>query len=292
MKRQKGTYADIVTVASVNFHTILADKETNLKRIEACIDRAVAKGAGFIVFPEVALTGYSFPVKMGASLAEKIPGPATEKVAEIAAKYKVHIIFGMVEQGDDDLIYNSAVFVAPEGLLGAYRKVHIPVIEPWASGGSDYPIFETKYGPIAIGICWEEYCFPEVPRIYALKGARLLVNITATPDFGNIKDTQESTLGQLKARVHENGYFIVSADLVGLDGETSFVGHSVILGPSPGLMLPQIYAGPASGTDEEIITATIDLSNVDKKPPGLAHVFDHRQPHTYLPLINPDLRRA
>ncbi|MBW1799686.1 MAG: carbon-nitrogen hydrolase family protein [Deltaproteobacteria bacterium] len=283
---EKNTYEDAINVAAVNFHALPGDKEANLKKIEDFMDRSADKGVDLIVFPEVALTGYGLSPEQALDIAEEIPGPSTERIMDIAAKCQLHIVFGMPEKGGSDKIYNTAPFITPDGILGRYRKVHIPPIEPWASPGDEYPVFDTKFGPIAIGICWEEYCFPEVPRIYALKGARLLINITATPDFGNMEDTRESTLGQLKARVHENGYFIVSADLVGPEGDTTFVGYSAILGPKPDLMMPQVYAGPASSTEDEMLFATLDLSFATRKPPGLAHIFENRQPHTYSPLVS------
>jgi predicted amidohydrolase len=277
---------DTITVASVNFHAVFGDKDTNLKNMENYMTRAAENGVNFIVFPEVALTGYNLSNEKTSGLAETIPGPSTERIMKIAAKNNLHVVFGMPEKGGYNIVYNTAPLITPNGFLGAYRKVHIPIIEPWASSGNEYPVFDTKFGKIGIGICWEDYCFPEVPRIYALKGVRILIHLTATPDFGNMKDTQEATLGQLKARVHENGFYIVSADLVGQEGDTTFVGYSAIVGPRPDVMTPQIYAGPASGMKEEMLIATLDLSLVNKKHPALAHILNRRHPHTYLPLTS------
>jgi len=276
---------DIVTVASVNFNAKLADKDTNLNRMGDLIIKAADKGANIIVFPETALTGYAFSPDKAPSLAEKIPGPSTERIEKLAAKYNVYVIFGMVERGDGDAVYNTAVVVGPTGFMGTYRKVHIFTMETWASNGREYPVFETRYGSIAVGICWELYCFPEVARIYAVRGARLMINLTAAPGFGNVKDTRDFMIAQLRARAQENGMFIISADLVGIEGEVPFAGYSVILGPEKGLMMSKIYAGPASGTEEEILTATLDLSILRERPPGVAPTFQCRQPQTYLPLV-------
>jgi predicted amidohydrolase len=276
---------DTVTVACINFNAKLAEKNTNLERMEDLIIESAGRGANIIVFPETALTGYAFPPDKAASLAESIPGHSTERIGNLAAKHNVYVIYGMVERGDDDAIYNSAVVVGPTGLMGTYRKVHIFTMETWASNGKEYPIFETRYGPIAVGICWELYCFPEVARIYAVKGARLMMNLTAAPGFGNVKDTQDFMVAQLRARAQENGLFIVSSDLVGIEGELPFAGYSVILGPQKGLMMSKIYAGPASGTEEEILMATLDLSIQEERPPGVAPTFQCRQPQTYLPLV-------
>jgi len=279
-------YENSVTVASINFNAILGDKRTNLQKMEDFIIRAVNEGANIIVFPETSLTGLTLPVDMASSLAEKIPGPTTERIAELGAKYHVYVIFGMAERGNDGLIYDSAAVVGPTGILGAYRKVHPhPIREAWAHNGSEYPIFETSYGHIGIVICREMFLYPEVPRIYAIKGARLLINPTAARSFVNAKDTQDLMLSQLVARAQENWTFIVMANLVGTEATTQMVGYSVILGPKLNCMVHHIYAGPASGTEEEMLTATLDLSIVQHKPPPVATVFEDRQPRTYLPLV-------
>lgn len=277
-------YQGLVKVASVNFHAVLGDKTNNLQRMEGYIASAANQGIDLIVFPEVSLTGYNIPKEKKFDYAETIPGPSTERVMEIASKNNLYVVFGMPENGEDEKVYNAAVLISPDGILGKYRKVHIPVIEPWAAAWDEYPVFETRFGRIGLAICWENYCFPEVPRIFALKGAQMLINLTATPDFGNAEDTRRSTFAQLSARVHENGFFIISADLVGKEEDTCFVGYSAILGPSPELMYPKTYAGPASGSEEEMLTATLDMSFTQRRHPGLEKIFDKRRPETYTAL--------
>jgi 5-aminopentanamidase len=276
---------DTVTVACVNFNAALSDKLNNLERMGDFVVRAAHGGANIVVFPETALTGYAFSAAQAADLAESIPGPSTEAIAELAAEHSVYVTYGLVERAADGAIYDSAAVVGPDGLLGAYRKVHLFTLEDWASSGEEYPIFPTRYGPLAVGICWESYCFPEVARIYAIKGAKLLANLSAAPGFGDVRDTQAFMLGQLQARAQENGLFIASADLVGVEGDTPFAGCSVILGPQQDLMMSKIYAGPASGTEEEVLIATLDLSLAEHRPPGVAPTFARRRPQTYAPLV-------
>ncbi|MEM2320771.1 MAG: carbon-nitrogen hydrolase family protein [Candidatus Bathyarchaeia archaeon] len=174
-------YHHELTVAVVNFHAEWGNKRANLKKMEGYIERAHKEKVDLILFPELMLTGAEVEpeMRMHRELAEPVPGPTTIRMAELS---NMDIVWGMPEVSrEGGLYYNAAVIVGPDGLLGVYRKVHPWVPEQWCSKGSDYPVFETKFGPIGIGICYDNYFFPEVARIYALKGVRLYLNPTAVP---------------------------------------------------------------------------------------------------------------
>lgn len=284
------TYKDTVTVACVNFAPIVGDKAATLKKLTQFIIQASDNGANVIVFPETALTGYVFPVEMTPDLAETIPGQSTEEVSKLAAQYNVYVIFGMVERDKNhpNVFYNSAAVVGSKGILGAYRKVHPPAWElRWCQKGENYPVFETRYGPMGVGICYDDYCFPEVARIYRLSGVRLLAHPTAFPEFADVKakdyrDFYKTTLG---ARSIENQMFIASANLVGAQGELTFFGYSAIFGPKLGSINYHVWAGPA-GTEEEIVMAKLDLESLQHMPSAVSTILQDRRPETYSPLIS------
>jgi len=61
------------------------------------------------------------------NLAEPIPGPSIKRVEKIAREHGLHIIFGMPEESAvKGVIHNTAVLVGPHGLIGRYRKIHLP----------------------------------------------------------------------------------------------------------------------------------------------------------------------
>ena len=68
--------------------------------------------------------------------------------------------------------------------LGIYRKTHIPDDHYYQEkfyfvpGDTGFRVFETKYGTIGVGICWDQW-FPETARFMAVKGAELLYYPTA-----------------------------------------------------------------------------------------------------------------
>ncbi|EEP54937.1 carbon-nitrogen hydrolase family protein [Clostridium butyricum] len=260
---------DIINLSLVTFNAVWGDKEKNLNRILGYIECAARKGSHFVVFPEMSLTGYGDEGekekkdKMQSLLAETIPGPSTDKVAEACKKYDIYVVFGMPERDSDDssIIYNALAIFSPEGLVGSYRKMHLPAPEPnWATRGDKPFILETPWGPIGYAICYDSYCFPELMRYYASKGCRLYINSTALAKCHG-KCLGTSTL---EAAVIREGIYIASANLGGLDVDNYFWGGSSIIGPSRKTWEPYYYAGHKF-TDEvadesEMFSATIDLS--------------------------------
>ena len=269
-------YQDILHLAVVNFAPVWGDKVANLRRILEYIDAAAQKGAKMVVLPETALTGYDVEggdlkpeERMHRRLAETIPGPATDAVCALTEKYGIYAIFGMAERdaADPGKVYNAAAVCGPEGLIGACRKIHLPFTEGlWACGGDKPFLFDTPWGPVGVGICYDFYCFPEVTRYCRAMGARLFVNCTAictleSPGAGG-------ELGNLAMQymAMNNDMFIATANLCGRDVTSWFMGGSCVLGPSNTPTRLQYYAGKpflSPGADESgMESAVIDLSTV------------------------------
>jgi N-carbamoylputrescine amidase len=122
--------------------------------------------------------------------------------------------------------------------------------------GNQVPIWETVYGPIGVLICYDFWYFPELARILTLKGAKLIINTTASaagpgkPYF---------IVQQTGSRATENIVYTASANLVGKDREKSFAGHSVITGP---LDPRPIHVFIEAGESEEIVSATLDFEKL------------------------------
>ncbi|MFQ5763199.1 MAG: nitrilase-related carbon-nitrogen hydrolase, partial [Candidatus Bathyarchaeia archaeon] len=157
--------------------------------------------------------------------------------------------------------------------LGAYRKAHVV---PWLEGkwgcaspkrSADYPdifpIWNTEYGRIAVAICYDRQ-FPEVARIYMLKGAFLYVDCTAVPDLPGWELEKIFTV-QMPGIARTNLMYIASADMVGKETSWSqpYVGHSIITGPRYPAHF-HVYAGPGSSKREQLLTATLNRKNLDK----------------------------
>src|SRR3989304_344400 len=162
------------------------NKKENLGKIEAFAINAKEQAADIVIFPEMSLTGYVVRDQIY-ELAETIPGPATKRIEDIAKKTGLHIIFGMPELSEKTkaTIFNTAVFVGPKGLIGKYRKMYLPthsVFEEkrYFRPGYQTVAFNTALGNIGLCICYDLF-FPEVCRLTRLKGANLIVSISASP---------------------------------------------------------------------------------------------------------------
>jgi len=263
------TYQDTVSVACINFHTVWGDKAANLAKMKAFTADAAKQGNDIIVFPELALSGYECSAdmhgekkscRMHRDSAETIPGPATEEMAALAKELDIYIIFGMPEQDkiSADRRYIASVVIAPEGILGSYRKLHLA---PWPrfteslcfSAGDDVPVWKTRYGTLGVLICYDFYFFPELARIMALKEATLLINTTASA-AGPGKPYY--LVQQTGSRATENLVYAASANLVGKERTKTYYGHSVIAGPHhprPAFVFAE------GGESEEIVSATLSF---------------------------------
>jgi predicted amidohydrolase len=262
-------YKDIITVSTVTFRPIWGNKAVNLNRIKGYVEAAAKKGSDLILFPEMSLTGYDDepdkPVeeKMQHKLAETVPGPSSQEVAELAKKLGLYVIFGMPIRDDKDpkIVYNGLAVITPTGEISSYHKLHLPAPEPnWATRGDKPCLLQTPWGPIGIGICYDTYSFPELMRYYVAKGARIYLNPTAICYAHGDHYADEN----LHAAIDRENIFIVVSNLGGLDKDNYFWGGSSILGPSVKTWSPHYYAGAAmtaKGADEEALyTATIDLA--------------------------------
>ncbi|MBK8092408.1 MAG: carbon-nitrogen hydrolase family protein [Verrucomicrobiaceae bacterium] len=163
------------------------------------IAQAAQQKADLVVLPET-LTYYGTGKTMH-QCAEPIPGPSTTYFGQLAKKHDLYIVAGLVEQ-DGLTLYNTAALLGPDGsLIGKYRKVTLPrsEIEAGITPGSDYPIFDTRFGKLGIMICYDGF-FPEVARALTIRGAEVI----AWPVWG-------CNPLLARARACENHVYIVSS---------------------------------------------------------------------------------
>ena len=293
------TLQNLVTVATVNFTPVFGDAKATLDKMVSNVLEAAAQGADLVVFPELALLGAGGCAECRAleaacethqHLAETVPGPSSDAMAELAREHDLYIVFGLHEQDPDDptKLYNAAAVVGPEGVLGSYRKVHLGE-PPWVTEGLTFepgtslPIFETRFGPVGVQICYDFWFNPELTRLLALKGARLI--ICPVCSFA-APGRDESMRATALSRAQENLVHVVVSNSVGGPGTReavysgaglteglrpdNYVGHSMIAGPAfPrfGRLLAE------AGALEEIVVATINLEQQDR----FQKVFDYRR---------------
>ena len=247
---------DKIKLALAQISSKRENKEANLQKIENLTFKAKEQGADIVVFPELSLTGYVVRDQFY-ELAETIPGPTVERVEALAKKTGLHVIFGMPELSMKTraTIFNTAVFVGPKGLIGKYRKMYLPthsVFEEkrYFRPGYQTAMFQTDLGNIGLCICYDLF-FPEVLRLIRLKGAQLIVCISASPAVRR---------GYFEiltcARALENTAYLAYVNLVGVEDGLQFWGGSRLVSPAGDVLAKAKY------DEEDFLTCEADYGDL------------------------------
>lgn len=270
----------------------IGEKDRNVDKTCRLIGEAAQAGASLIVLPELCSTGYVFNTREEAfRLAEPIPEGATVKTwVKKAKENKIHIVAGIAEQSGPKL-FNSAVLIGPEGVLGTYRKLHLWCEEKlfFAPGDLGLPVFDLPFGRLGILICYDLW-FPENARILTLQGADIICSPTNwVPSSKPIYDEADRCMANYLAiaTANSNAVHIACADRVGIERGQPFEGRSIIVAPS-GLTL----AGPASRSEEETLLAEVNVvdSRRLKSRSSLNDLFRDRRTDVYGKLLGYQLQ--
>lgn len=272
-----------VTVATVQMRPKLGEAEDNLVKMSEMISKiASQQRVDLIVFPELITSGYELGVRF-TEMAQRVPGPTVNLIAQRASEYGVYVAFGMVtKERVESVIYNSAVVVGPDGeLLDVYNKIHLRGEERMAfREGYKLPIVETEFGNLGLMIGYD-LAFPEVARSLVLDGADVLC-VMANWEAAAIDEWKT----YLRARAYENTVFVVGSNRIGEDVTLTFGGESMIVGPRG-----QIHATMAGETDpdtgeplEGFVISRIDLDEVRRNREEFQHI-QNRQPTVYKPIV-------
>jgi predicted amidohydrolase len=275
-----------VRIAGVQMDPKLGDVAANCDTIIERLREATAAGARLVVFPECALTGYGFANRADAlKAAEQVPGPSLLRISLMCARHHAYAVIGLLER-DGDRLYNACALVGG-GLIGCYRKVHLPHlgVDRFTDPG-DRRFSVHSAGGLRIGmhICYDG-AFPESGRVLSLLGADLLVLPTNWPT--NCESQAEHLMA---CRAMENVVYAMAVNRVGEESGFRFIGRSSIAGPDGNIL------ARASADAEEILYADIVPARARQKRlvrvPGL-HELDRiadRRPGFYQPLVAPNGR--
>lgn len=264
-----------VKLAGVQFAGLREQKDRNTAAAVRLIRRAAEQGGQVIMTPEVALTGFVGGVAER-NLAEPIPGPTTERFAELARELGVYVLVGLPELRDEEL-YNAMAVLDPNGrLMGVMRKVHINKFETgggWRNG-SAFPVwrFQTDTGAMTAGlmICYDREV-PESARLLMLQDADLILNpLCCTCPTDNI----HRCLLRTRAFENELYVFVVNHAAPRTNGHSMFIDYR-------GTIIAE------AGADEQILLGEVDLDALDRHRRGGIYGRHHRRPELYAPLCDP-----
>ena len=242
------------------------EMEENISKAKILIKQAAKKGANIILLQELFQTPY-FCIQYDEEIFKLAQTFENNKIldqmSKIAKDLNVVLPISFFEK-DNNAYFNSIAVINADGnILGKYRKSHIPdgpgYLEKYYfnPGNTGFKVWETKFGKIGIGICWDQW-FPEAARIMALKGAEILFYPTAIGDELMSKyDSSSAWQRVMQGHAAANIVPVVASNRIGSetvkDQTNGFYGKSFICDRTGNII------SEASKDKEEIIIAEIDI---------------------------------
>ena len=277
-------------LACVQTDVVFDNVSANVDRVMHWLDRASERGAELVVMPECMLSGYAYDSREAAlANAVQMDDPLFTDLAQVAARRRLHFSLGFLERYHNRL-FNASVLVGPEGIVGHYRKIHLPWlgVDRFVDRG-DFPyqtqlVKKTSAGDVKVGlaICYD-CSFPEPMRLLGLAGADIIALGTNWP----IAAVRTAEIVP-PARSMENHLFFAAANRVGEENGFQFCGRSSICGPDG-----KVFAS-SNDDREQLLIADIDPHLARNKrierTPG-KHVIDRfadRRPEFYGDLASPN----
>ena len=223
--------------------------EKNLKRLEEAVKTAKKWNVQLLSFPELYIPGYTLSPEAAAKVAEYKNGPSITKARELARNYNMALLVPYAEKVDEPdgttKYYDSIAVINEKGeLLNSYRKTHLygqQERDNWSFGTSDYPVYNIFSFPVGVLNCYEAE-FPELQRILALNGAKLIVAPTAADNYYTLPNGQRSKVPYpdisnllIPANAYANNIFFAYSNRAGYEkrdnNEWHYRGNSIIAGP-------------------------------------------------------------
>ena len=245
----------MTNIACVQMDVEMGNVAANLKRIVDRIHQSAERGAQLAIFPECALTGYCFDsLEEAAPFAEPIDGPSSKAIADVCKETGTHAVVGFIEK-DGSSFYNAAMLVGPDGVIGNYRKVHLPFLGVdrfLTPGDKPFRVFELPFGRIGINICYDA-SFPEAARALKLLGAELIVLPTNWPT--GAWRTAEFIIN---TRACENHVNFAAVNRCGVERGWEFIGRSKVVDVNGDTIAEAAREG------EEMLIVEVDLAEANK----------------------------
>jgi N-carbamoylputrescine amidase len=273
------------------------DRDANIANAEKLIRAAAARGANIVLIQELFETPYFCKDHQPRhfDLAQPLEGhPAVEHFRGLARELGVVLPVSVFERADNAFFNSIAVVDADGGVLGTYRKSHIPEGPGYhekfyfSPGDTGFRVFASRYGKLGVAICWDQW-FPEAARAMALLGAEILLYPTAIgsepqdPSIDSSGHWQRTMQGHAAANILP----LVASNRIGTEqGEQytmTFYGSSFIASPTGEKV------AEADRVSETVLTASFDLDEIRRYRRSWG-IFRDRRPDLYHPILSLDGR--
>jgi len=267
------------------------------------------RGAGLVVFPELALTTF-FPrwyiedeAELDAFYETRMPNADVRPLFDVAAELRVGFYLGyaelVIEQGVKRR-FNTSILVDSAGeIVGKYRKIHLPghfEHEPWRPfqhlekryfehGDLGFPVFDAFGGTAGMCIC-NDRRWPETFRVLGLRGAEIVMlgyntpaHYPPAPEHDHLQDFHNHLC--MQAGAYANGCWVIATAKAGREEGCDLIGGSCIIAPT-GEIVAQ-----AQGFGDELVLAEIDLDRCREIRENIFDFALHREPGDYGPICAP-----
>ena len=248
-------------IAQLQTH-VYPEKPLSLAQVEAYMDKVMPEKPDLVALGEMFQCPYvtqNFPL-----YAEEEGGDTWQRLSQLAAKHQVYLSAGTVPELDGGKVYNTAYVFDRQGRqIAKHRKVHLFDIDveggqsfresDTLSAGNQVTVFDTEFGKIGICVCFD-FRFPELGRLMALKGAKLILvpaafNMTTGPAHWQIMFRSQAL----------NNQCFVAGTSPARDEASSYVawGHSLLVSPWGDII-------KEAGEKEGFQITEIDLAEADR----------------------------
>jgi len=252
-----------LTVGLAQIDCRLGDVEANLDKHLDWIERARAAGVGLLLFPELSLTGYRL-LHLTSRVATRLDDSEALRQLQAAAG-EMRVVVGLVERGDRGVLFNSGLLLHDGGVDHVHRKLYLPTYGIFQEGrfmgaGSRLDLVGGMEPPAGLIIC-EDLWHPHLAQRLALAGAQMLLVTSASPGrigSGAMPSSQEDWQTMTCATALVNTMWVLYCNRAGWEEGSFYTGGSHIVRPGG-----EIYRR-ARFFKEELLTATIDLTEVDR----------------------------
>lgn len=303
-----------VRVALAQVECLTGETDVNLEKHRRSAALAAEAGARIICFPELSLTGYPNVDALPHDLAQPLDGELGRAMAALSVETGITLLAGLLERDSSGVIYNTQLVAGPNGLVGGYRKTHVPNSEIHRFyHGDDLRVFTSGGVSFGIQICYDNH-FPEVSRILALRGAEIIFCPYASPgpcSEEGLGAKRSRWLRYLPGRAFDNSVYVVAVNQVGPclrspslgasgapanipctprdtnSGLAEFPGGSMVLDPW-GDMIAQ-----AKALVEDVLIVDLSQAAFQAKRADSLQFFTHfRRPELYGDLAAPSSARV
>lgn len=251
----------IMKIAIAQIKSVLGGFAENLRKHHDFVGRAVESSAGLVVFPELSLTGYSLK-DLTSEVAVRLDHPRLQTL--IDRSREIDIVAGLVEESDEFLYFNTALYLSGGKIVSAHRKLYLPTYGMFEEGrhfatGNSLAAFSTRFGKCGMIICedaWHSFC----PLLLTLQGALAIINVANGASRGV---GVPGRLGSAETWERMNTFYAVNhsvffifANRVGVEDGVGFWGGSEVIDPFGQRLCKGSYF------DEELVTSRLDIDVV------------------------------